>query len=346
MKDVAGSGLLDGLAGETAAAAFERLGTLGDGLPFAEPSPSLLDEMVAAVGRPTDEVLALVPPLRGPLTVRRLAVCAALAGCEARHLPVLVAACEALTEPQLNAYGFLTTTGSAAPLVLVNGPAAEGLGFNGAGNCLGPGNRANATVGRCVSLVVRILGGARTGLADMATAGQPAKYTCCFAENEAANPWAPFHVDRGFRPGDSVVTCTGIAGTVETFHSESGSTEEMLDSIAHVLAGSAPVLDVGTRRLGGGQPLVLLSPEWATQLAKVGLSKQDVQRTLHERATRSDRHGQVLRVAETPEDVLVVVAGGVGIKQTVMPNWNGGARAVTRLIPADGRTSALPPTVI
>ena len=340
MKNDAAIEVLDALDGIAAAAAYEQLGELGDGLPVAEPSPTVLAEMVAATGRDADDVILLVPPLRGPLTVRRLALCAALAGCEPRHLPVLVAACETLPEPELNAFGFLTTTGSAAPLLLVNGPAARNLGFNSGGNCLGPGNRANATVGRCVSLVTRILGGARIGLADMATMGQPAKYTCCFAENEDANPWSPFHVDRGFAPDDSTVTVTGISGTVETFEADTGRTDDMLDAIAFVLAGSAPVLDLGKKRLGGGQPLVLLTPEWATQLAKVGLSKPDIQRSLHERATRTCPDGEVLQVAETPDDVLVVVAGGVGVKQTVVPNWNGGARAITRPIALTGSSAS------
>lgn len=332
MKNDVAIEVLDALAGVAAATAYERLGELGDGLPVAEPSTSVLDEMVAATGRAADDVILLVPPLRGPLTVRRLALCAALAGCEPRQLPVLVAACEALPQPELNAFGFLTTTGSAAPLLVVNGPAAKELGFSGGGNCLGPGNRANATVGRCVSLVVRILGGARVGLADMATIGQPAKYTCCFAENEDANPWTPFHVDRGFAAAGSAVTVTGIAGTVETTYAESGRTDDMLDAIAYVLAGSAPVLDLGKKRIGGGQPLVLLTPEWATQMAKVGLSKSDIRQTLYDRATRTGPDGEVIRVADTPDDVLVIVTGGVGVKQAVLPNWNGGARAVTRPI--------------
>jgi hypothetical protein len=326
---------LDELVGLSAPGAFDALGAAGDGLPVAAPSFTLIDRMVAASGRPADEILLEVPPLRGPLTARGLAVCAALAGCEPRHLPVLVAICSALLDPDLNAYGFLTTTGNAAPLIWVNGPAGRDLGFNGRAGCLGPGNRANATVGRCVSLVVRAVGGARAGRADMATMGQSAKYTACFAENEDASPWAPFHVDRGFAAEESAVTITAIAGMVEAHEATSGRTEDMLDALAGVLAGSAPVMQGKVATLGGGQPLVLLSPEWATQLAKVGLTKADVQAELLDRARR-DHHGEILRPAASPADVLLIVAGGVGVKQTIVPNWNGGSRAVTRRIGAAG----------
>lgn len=325
--------LLEGLAGLSAADAYDRLGDVGDGLPVAAPERGLLDEMATASGRDAGDVIVQVPPLRGELTVERLALCAALAGCEARHLPVLVAACDLLVEPELNAYGFLTTTGSAAPLLLVNGPAAPSLGFSGGAGCLGPGGRANATVGRALSLVVRVLGGARAGVADMATLGQPAKLTCCFAEHEAASPWPPFHVDRGFDADATTVTVTGIAGIVETFDAEATEPEVMLRSIAEVLAGSAPVLDHG-RTVGGGQPLVVVTPEWAGWFAKRGLSKADVQAILHQQAVRTTADGDRLHVADGADDVLVVVAGGVGIKQAVLPNWNGGARAVTRLVDA------------
>jgi hypothetical protein len=241
--------------------------------------------------------------------------------------------CSALLDPDLNAYGFLTTTGNAAPLIVVNGPAARDLGFNGGAGCLGPGNRANATVGRCLSLVVRAVGGARAGRADMATMGQPAKYTACFAENEDASPWSPLHVDRGFAAEDSTVTVTAVSGLVEAYEATSGRTEDMLDSLAEVLAGSAPVMQGRVAALGGGQPLVLISPEWAVQLARSGLSKADVQAELLDRARR-EHHGEILRPAASPADVLVIVAGGVGVKQTIVPNWNGGSRAVTRAVGA------------
>lgn len=332
---------LDAIAasgGTTASATYHRLQALGlgDGLPVAEPSSRLVRAMLEATGAAPEELLAVVPPLRGPLTARRLAVCAALAGCEPAHVAVLVAACAALDAPELNALGFLTTTGSAAPLLVVNGPARHRLGFNAGPNCLGPGNRSNATVGRCLSLVLRIVGGAREGLADMATVGQPAKYTCCFAENEEASPWEPLHVARGLDRRDSAVTVVGVAGTVEAFAAESATPDAMLDAVATVLAGSAPVVAAsgsGGGLAGGGQPLVLVSPEWAAQLAGAGLAKTDLQRELFQRSVRTaGAPGETWRVADDPNDVLVVVAGGVGIKQTVVPNWSGGSRAVTRRV--------------
>src|SRR5690606_27253641 len=140
---------------------------------------------------------------------------------------VIAAAVEALAAPELNLIGIATTTGSAATLVVVNGPAARTLGMHAGANALGPVNRANATIGRAVRLVLQNVGGARPGEIDMATLGQPAKYTFCLAENEAESPWPALHVERGFAPDESVVTVLGTSGIVEVVDSVSREPSEL-----------------------------------------------------------------------------------------------------------------------
>src|SRR5690606_11261901 len=107
---------------------------------------------------------------------------AVMAGCRPECLPVVAAAVEALAAPEFNLVGIATTTGAAATAVIVNGPVAGRIGMNAGSNALGPGNRANTTIGRAVRLVLQNVGGARPGEIDMATIGQPAKYGFCFAE--------------------------------------------------------------------------------------------------------------------------------------------------------------------
>ncbi|HZV51370.1 MAG TPA: hypothetical protein VFD49_16585 [Candidatus Dormibacteraeota bacterium] len=300
---------------------------LWDGLPLAPPSSRRLRELLAAAPG-TKEPLALIPPLRGAATVEAVAVAAALAGCDARQLPVVLAAVRALAAPELNALGVLTTTGNAALMVVVNGPAARAYGYRGDSNCLGPGNRSNAVTGRALSLVCRALGGAREGLGDMATMGQPAKYGFCFAENEAQSPWEPYSVERGFAPHESTVTVVGISGVLEVFNGESSEPGDLLQTMAEAMAVPAALYTLDRRLAGGGHPFVLMSPEWAASLSGAGFSKADVKRELHRRA-RWRQGDRELAVAVRPEDVHVLVAGGVGIKQTFVPNWSGGSVPVT-----------------
>ena len=322
-----------------------------DGLPVVPPTEVRITAMLAHGGFRPDEVITALPPAFADATWRDVATNAVMAGCLPEHLAVVGAVVEALAAPEFNLIGIATTTGSAAPLIIVNGPVAERIGMNGAGNALGPGNRANAAIGRAVSLCLRNIGDAKPGEMDMATLGQPAKYTCCFAENAAESPWPPLHVERGFAPEDSVVTVVGIAGTLEVVDSASRSAEDLAQTFAQSM------LIAGTRGshglLGGGEPLLIVPPEMAAVFMRDGRDKAWAKAAIFARAvfplerlsagvrehlvsvmtsTGSADPAAPLRVAARAEDVMLVVAGGVGMKAVYAPTWAGGTRAVSRRV--------------
>ncbi|MEO8753801.1 MAG: hypothetical protein ABI624_14110 [Casimicrobiaceae bacterium] len=315
-----------------------------DGLPVVPPTQARVTRMLQRNAADGDEVVAIMPPSYEEATWREIAINAVMAGCLPEYLPVVGAAVAAMSAPEFNLVGIATTTGSAAPLVIVNGPAVARVGLNGAGNALGPGSRANACIGRAVSLVLRNVGGAQPGVFDMATLGQPAKYTCCFAENAAESPWPPLHVERGFALDESVVTVVGIAGTVEIVDSVSHAACDLAQTFAQsmLIAGSR---GVGTL-LGGGEPLIVVPPEIAQLFQRDGYTKAMVRQAIFDRAELPlDRlsppvHARLvadlgmdigaMRIATSAEDVMIVVAGGVGIKSMYAPTWGGGTRAVSR----------------
>src|SRR5690606_6253088 len=142
-----------------------------------------------------------------------------------------------------------------------NGPMAGRIGMNAGSNALGPGNRANATIGRAVRLVLQNVSGARPGEIDMATIGQPATYGFSFAENEAESPWSRLHVERGYAADASVVTVVGAGGIVEVVDSSSREPDDLAQTFAQSMriAGSLG----GGGLLGGGEPLVVIPPEQA-----------------------------------------------------------------------------------
>ena len=154
---------------------------LGDGLPVLPPTRARLERMLDGIADPHASHGAL-PPLRGPVSAHAVGYQAVLAGCEPAWLDVVLTAVRACLEPELNTLGLLTTTGTATVAVMLNDTAASAVGANAGANCLGPGNRANAAIGRAVQLSLAGIGGAFPGLVDMATMGQPGKYTFCFAE--------------------------------------------------------------------------------------------------------------------------------------------------------------------
>ena len=168
--------LFDGsLSWEESQAALEGA-ELGDGLPLVPPTLDRMSAMLASYGSP-DQSFGHVMPLMGELTLKAVAYNCILAGCRPVELPLVLSAAEACIEPQFNLLGVLSTTGTPAVAICVHGPIVSEVGLNAGGNCLGPGNRANACVGRGLSLILRNVGGARAGVADMATMGQPGKNT-------------------------------------------------------------------------------------------------------------------------------------------------------------------------
>jgi hypothetical protein len=132
--DIQGDDLLD---------AFHRMNGLfleyewSDGLPLVPPAPELVERMLKATGRDPQEVVAVLEPTFGLATVEKIAINAAMAGCKPEHLPVLIAAVQAIASPPFMMRDAAVSTGSRSPLLVVNGPIAKRLGLN-SGACALP----------------------------------------------------------------------------------------------------------------------------------------------------------------------------------------------------------------
>ena len=142
-------------------------------------------EKLKGTTRKPDEFVGRIPPNLADCTVEKVAINAVMAGCRPEYMPVLLAAIEAALEPVFTLHGVLATTYFSAPVIIVNGPVVKRIGMNCGINALGQGNRANATIGRALNLIVRNVGGGRPGEVDRSTLGAPSKFTLCFAEDES-----------------------------------------------------------------------------------------------------------------------------------------------------------------
>ena len=177
-----------------------------DGLPIIPPTPLRVAMMLSGTTRSPGEVIGLIPPNLAECTVEKAAANAVMAGCRPEYFPVVLAAIETALEPAFSMHGLLATLWFSGPVIIVNGPIAKRIGMNSGGNALGQGNRANATIGRALQLVIRNVGGGLPGEIDRAVFGNPGKYTFCFAEDESDPKWTPLNVARGFKRGTSTVT--------------------------------------------------------------------------------------------------------------------------------------------
>jgi hypothetical protein len=264
-----------------------------DGLPVVPPTEDRVAAMLGGTSRSPDEVVAVLPPTFAEVTVEKVAVNAVMAGCRPEYLPVVLAAVSAVGSDDFNLHGVAATTHLVGPVVVVNGPVTKAIGMNAGGNVLGPGNRANATIGRAVALVIQNLGGARPGGVDRSTLGSPGKLGWCFAEEEDSSPWDPLAVERGIAPGTSAVTLFAGVGPHPVVDQRSRTAESLAGSLALSLR------TVGhAKRVARTDALVVVAPEHAAVFRRAGWDKARLRRDLHER----------LRI---PADELRPGAGGV-----------------------------------
>lgn len=321
-----------------------------DGLPIIPPTEERVARFLAFTDLEPDEVVGTLPPYLGAATVHSVAVNAVMAGCRPEYFPVVLAGVAAISEPHLNLSSLQATTNPVTTFLLINGPIARELDVNARGNCLGPGWRANATIGRAVRLAALNIGGGIPQEMDKSTHGQPGKFTMCAAENEQESPFAPFHVDRGFAPEDSTVTAFGVTGTQNIIELAARSAIGILRSVASALS----YIGMQNMQLGGG-PLVVLCPEHADIIASGGFAKRDIKRFLYENAripvkdfpqetldevirhrrgiwNTSDRPDATIPVADEPELFEIVVTGGPGPHNVVMPSFGEASVPSTRLI--------------
>jgi hypothetical protein len=288
-----------------------------DGLPVVPPTRARVDAMIAGAGRDGAELIGLVAPQHGRATVEKIAVNAVMAGCRPDYLPVVIAAVEALCDPEFALEGVSGTTDAVAPLVIVNGPARAALEVNCGVGVFGPGWRANATIGRAVRLVWANVGGARPGAISMSTFSQPGRYTYCIGEYEEESPWPPLHVEHGFHASDSTVAVLAAEAPQQVVNSQGRTAREIVSTLAR----SAELIASDTQG-ALGDTLVVVGPEHARTIAGDGWSKDDVRSFLWEH-TRARRGGaDELAKFREPGNVKVLVAGGTAGRFSVLvPGW-------------------------
>lgn len=296
---------------------FERGWT--DGLPVIPPTQERVQAMLG--GRDGAECIGEVPPGMGAATLERIASCAVLAGCRPDYFPVVLAAVRAALEPRFNLAGQAVTTQPAGQVVIVNGPVRDAIGLNGSIGALGPGWRANMTIGRALRLLLTLTGGGYPGRLDRATLGHPGKLAMCFGEDEEASPWEPLHAERGFDRERSVVTLLAADAPLSISDHRSASPQEL----ARVLGWAAAATWSPNWWPLGGHSLFVICPEHAELFAAAGWDKQRVREEIFEAVERPARElrwgettpvvsraddDQSIRKWDSPADMILVVAGG------------------------------------
>ena len=248
-----------------------------DGLPVVPPIPLRVMRMLNGSARDAAEIVGKVPPDNAPCTIEKIAINAVMAGCKPEYFPVVIASVEAALQDRFCMHGLLCTTYFSSPVMVVNGPITKQIGMNSGVNALGQGNRANATIGRALQLIIRNVGGGVPGGIDRANMGNPGKYTYCFAEDESDENWGSLSMDRGFGRKDSVISLFAGDGLQPVLDQQSRTPHSLAKSMAMSLRSVAH-----TKLFGIADAILVVCPEHRRVFREGDWSKEDLRKALHE----------------------------------------------------------------
>ncbi len=255
-----------------------------DGLPIVAPTLERVEQFLRYTDRAPHEEIAVLQSANLRATPWNIAVNAIMAGCQPMHMPLLIAATEALGDERCS----LNNIGSSSaifPFVLVNGPLAKQFGIESGAQTISRG--ANPAIGRAIGLIVRNIAGFRPGGSYMGTFGYPLAFA--LGEHEGSdNPWEPFHVEQGFARNANTVTVgvTNNFGAAPAPYDtpDKAGAQVALELISREIIGKTRLFNFPGRGPDAEAVMitVLLSPPVAKSLADAGYSKQDVKRHVHE----------------------------------------------------------------
>ena len=317
---------------------------LTDGLPVVPPTPDRVTEFLDSANLNPSDVVGVVPVGAIPITAEKVALNSIMAGCLPEYMPVIITGIEAMIDDEFSLNATAASTSGASHMLVVGGKAVNELGINYGLNMLGPGTRANATIGRAIRLILMNVCGALPGVLDKSTLGNPGKYTSCIAEDESLTPWPSLRTDYAIPEAQDAVTAFACYAPVQVSDHRSNSAEEVLSRIADAIV-AYPYYARGC------EIMVILVPEHLDHILRAGWTKNDVRQFLHQATQRpldywrsrpdsgknEFREGIGLSgVAATPDDFLIVPAGGsAGGFSAFLVSWGSEvdySRSVTRPI--------------
>lgn len=300
-----------------------------DGLPLVPPTPERVLRMLGGTTRDKDEVLGQMPPNLTDCTVEKVAVNAVMAGCLPEYMPVVLAAVEAAMEDAFCLHGLVATTWFSTPVVVVSGPVTRRIGMNSGVNAMGQGNRANATIGRALQLVVRNVGGGKPGEIDRSCLGTPGKYTFCFAEDTTNSPWVSLSQSRGLAADASSVTLFGGDGVQGVLDQQSRDPESLTRSFVSSLQ-----VVCHAKLVQAADAMLVVSPEHARVFREAGWSKDNLLEAIYKLSARSD--AMLVRGAGGMAEGIPIAASGQHI-----PKFRPGGLTIVHAGGAAGMFSAV-----
>ena len=210
-------------------------------LPIVPPTVDKVAAMLKGTKRNPAEVLWVVPPRQGMLTVELVAALGVMAGAKPEHMPLLIATVEAMADPVAAWRGPTTTTAATVPVFFISGPIIEKLKLNPGTGTAGGENPVTNALGYFVNLVGDVVGGSVPPNFDKSTQGSSFDLVAnVICENAKETPWdKTFAEEQGFTRDDSVVTISTSYLANANIDHDSVASEDLLNTFSAGIAGSA-----------------------------------------------------------------------------------------------------------
>ena len=323
---------------------FANAAGWGDGLPLVPPTEDLVRQYIAAAGRPAEEIVASLTTVESLFSVEKIAINTAMAGAPAEAMPLICAAIAAMSDPAFDLAALNATTASVVPALFVNGPIRHRLDIPFGAGCFGGAIGSGASIGRALRLIMRNIAGQQSGTTSESVFGQPGRVTgVVVGEWEEQSPWPPLAERRGV-DGDAV-TVYGAMGTASIVELVAEHGPDVLEVVGKSLAylGANNFLSQAVV----SEVAVALNPTWVREVIGRDLPDiQDVQQLLWEHASLPvewfppprrvglEAEGRVsqgrrVHLVPGPEDIIVLVCGGLGGLHATMLHCFSGTHSVT-----------------
>jgi hypothetical protein len=273
-----------------------------DGLPIVPPTHERVDAFLRFTDRDPEEALRAIPQEGREATIRSIAVNGVMAGCRPEYMPLLIAVIEALCDPKYRVEDSGSTPGW-EPVVIVNGPIAKALDFNSGQGMMRVGRQANTSVGRFVRMYLRNICGFRIppGAGDKGSIAQ--SFLVAMAEDEDSSReigWPTYAQDRGFAPGENIVTVRSVVAITSPIYSASDRAVEHVQQWAEVIGGSFTYWAHAGFKTGLWSPLIVAGPSIAKVVAGEW-SKEQVRKFLYDSIkVTAERATHYARMTTTP----------------------------------------------
>ena len=316
-----------------------------DGFPIVPPTPTAVQNCLEWAGMPADQLIGIEPVRGHAIVAEKLAINAVMAGCLPIHFPIVVAAWNAMLQPQFLLHGATASTGGCAVLAILNGPVRLEIDAKTEFNVLGNGARATSVIGRAIRLGLINILNVSPGAVDRSTLGHPGKSSYCFAEDEEGTNWQSLAQCRGIPLQASAVTVFASGAPRQIMNEWTSVPEEILDT--YVAEIRANMLNYS---IWAGDYVIVIPKQHRDHLEAAAWTKADVAQYIYAnaRVKRSEwsRVGKTAVIRDKgdvtynalvePESLLVIAAGGpAGGFGAIIPPWLGTkSRAVTTAINA------------